>query len=138
MKTMSLPCELTNEEKRLRGEALAQKRQEWEEVERAKKAATQHAKAEQERIDAEADLLAEAIRTGREYRDIEVNEQKNLDSRAMETIRLDTGEVIDSRALRSDEMQTGLWDINAARNRRKGADVMNKMKGGDTGEPETK
>jgi hypothetical protein len=122
METRSLPCELTNEEKRLRGEALAQKRQEWEEVERARKAATQKAKAEQERIDAEADLLAEAIRTGREYRDIEVVERKNIDIRMMETIRMDTGEVIDSRPLRSDEMQTTLFPISGGKNKKKASD----------------
>ena len=126
METRSLLCPLTLEEKRQRGESLAQKRQEWDSVESAKKAAVQHAKAEQDRIDSEADRLAEAIRTGHEHRDVEVIDRKNLDTRTMDTVRCDTGEVIESRLLTGAERQVAIFpapvEVPRSENRRKKSD----------------
>jgi DNA-binding Lrp family transcriptional regulator len=51
-----------------------------------------------------------ANREGYEYRDVVCYEKKNLVALTMETIRDDTGEVIESRALRMNERQGALWD----------------------------
>lgn len=115
METRNLPVELTKDEIRLRGEELARKHAEWDEVESARKASQQQAKASLERIEAELKLLANNIRTGREYRDIEVSEQRNTARLTMDLIRQDTGEVVESRPFRSGELQTTIFDINKSK-----------------------
>lgn len=119
METRNLPVELTKDEIRLRGEELARKHAEWDEVESARKAADKEAKGKLERIEAESKELANNIRTGREYRDIEVREVKNTDTLTMDLVRVDTGEVVESRPLRADELQVGLFDLNQRREKGK-------------------
>jgi len=50
MITRTLPVELTKDEVRMRGEALARKHAEWDSVESARKAAQTHAKSEEEKL----------------------------------------------------------------------------------------
>jgi hypothetical protein len=115
MQTRNLPVELTKDEIRLRGEELARKHAEWDEVENARKTAQTEAKGKIERIEAESKLLANNIRTGREYRDIEVREVRNDTTLSMDLVRQDTGEVIESRPLRTDELQTTIFDISKSK-----------------------
>jgi len=124
METRNLPVQLSKDEIRLRGEELARKHAEYDDVESARKASQQESKGKLERIEAESRELANTIRTGREYREIEVREVKNVDNLSMDLVRVDTGEIIESRPLRADELQVGLFDLNRTREkvRKKGGD----------------
>jgi len=111
--------ELTKDEVRMRGESLARKHAEWDAVESARKAAMTHAKSEEEKLEAEMKLLAEAIRTGKEYRDVEVREMRNDMALSMDTVRQDTGEVIEQRPLGPEELQAKLFDVTGKKPEKK-------------------
>jgi len=117
--TRNLPVELTKDEVRMRGESLARKHAEWDAVESARKAAMTHAKSEEEKLEAEMKLLAEAIRTGKEYRDVEVREMRNDMALSMDTVRQDTGEVIEQRPLGPEELQAKLFDVTGKKPEKK-------------------
>lgn len=119
MITRNIPVELTKDEVRMRGESLARKHAEWDAVESARKAAMTHAKSEEELLEADMKLLAEAIRTGKEYRDVEVREVRNDAALSMDTVRQDTGEVIEQRPLRPDELQAKLFDVTGKKTEKK-------------------
>jgi hypothetical protein len=121
MITRTLPVELTKDEIRMRGESLARKHAEWDAVESARKAAMTHAKSEEELLENDMQLLAEAIRTGKEYRDIEVREVRNDAALSMDLVRQDTGEVIEQRALRPEELQVKLFDPSGKKQEKKGS-----------------
>lgn len=56
------------------------------------------------------DCISEAVESGFEERDVECDQRKNNESGCMETIRLDTGEVIKSRDLTSHELNGDLFE----------------------------
>lgn len=121
METRRLPVELTNAEKLLRGEQLARLHAEADDVEATRKAQQTSAKGKLEALEAQARDLANVIRTGREYRDIEVRERRNDTALAMELYRLDTGEVVETRPLRPDELQTTIFDISKGKGKKSGS-----------------
>jgi hypothetical protein len=52
--------------------------------------------------------LSTVVDTRIEVRDVSITERKNFKTRKMETVRADTGEVIETRALKPDEFQAEL------------------------------
>ncbi len=109
MKLEKLPCKLTNDEVRRKGEELALERKKHREVADEAKASAARFKADLKAIDEKIDDLAEQVRSRRETREVEVIERKDMDIAMVETIRVDTGEVIRSRAMTLNERQIHLF-----------------------------
>lgn len=103
-----LPVQLSKDELLARGTSLVRLRDEERkhglEFEQAKH---KHKEA-QGRIDEERERLEQAIRDHREPRPVKVQSWARYDQGRMESIRTDTGELIDERALLAAEMQEEL------------------------------
>jgi hypothetical protein len=104
----SLPCQLTSQEKLIKGEELVKRLEEKEELEDRKKTAADDFKSAIGVKEFDVKKLARQIGTGIEHREIECRELFHFARNLVETIRLDTGEVIRSRAMRPEERQAGL------------------------------
>lgn len=110
-----LPVTLTEEERLARGMRAAELGAEYAEVEEAKKAAARDLGQKLKTLRAEMDELHEAVRTGREQQDVQVDHHRNEERKSIETIRLDTGEIIDSRPMTVEERQGSLFAIPGGR-----------------------
>jgi hypothetical protein len=106
--TKKLPVPLTDDEVRHRGEELASKLAALDEIDAALKVAKQEAKAKKEPIAKRVTELKQQIRGRKEARLVECELVRDFDARCAETMRLDTGEVVDTRPLTPEEMQTQL------------------------------
>lgn len=100
-----LPVDLTREERHERAMELSEKIAESRALEARRKAAAADFKAQDQEIRARADELSEAVKSGRESRPVECRWVRNDTYQRMELHRLDTGEVIESRALTPAEKQ---------------------------------
>lgn len=118
MNTQSLPVRLTTDELLLRSDELAKTIRERDETERAMKSAQGAAKRKIDQLELDITRLAEVVRDRQENRPVEVREIKNWDRLTMDTIRLDTGEVVGSRSMsrseRNDELPFAADDAPAA------------------------
>lgn len=106
--TMRLPCRLTEEEVRERGERLARELNGKVLLEEKRKEVAAELKRAIDALDAELLDLARAIRDRTEEREVEVETTRDLHRRVLETIRRDTGEVVSARPLGPDELQLNL------------------------------
>ncbi|MEO1084343.1 MAG: hypothetical protein AAFY88_08880 [Acidobacteriota bacterium] len=100
-----LPVRLSLEEQRLFGAELASKLAELGRVEDQLEEAKQRAKAEKAAIQKRVNHLQECINSGDEPREVVCREVEDLDERAIRVERLDTGEVVDERAMTIAELQ---------------------------------
>lgn len=114
MKLEDLPCALNPDEVRRKGEELAQARKQYIETSEAAKAAAAGFKDKLKALDKDIDELAEQIRSRRETRPVEVIERRDPELAMIETVRVDTGEVVRARAMTLNERQVHLFDVNAA------------------------
>lgn len=114
MELRNLPCKLTDEELNSRRDRLAQLVRELALEEQAKKdTAALHA----DRIKVlERDVfqVADEIRDRAEYRQVVVKREKDFEAGIEQTIRVDTHEVVDVRALGPNEKQAELFEIGRA------------------------
>lgn len=109
--TRNLKCILTEDETRLYGMDLARSNASKDESEERKKEVDAQLKAEIESHSTRALNLARKINNGYEYRDVECVTDLNFTKNSATVTRLDTGEVVEKRAMTDDERQTGL-DLN--------------------------
>ena len=109
--TQSLPVRLTESELLTKGAELSAmvKARAYEEEERKSVVATYKARITD--LDAQIQKLAQVVRDKRELRPVDVVEQPDHDAMMMRTIRLDTGEVVSSRALEGAERQRPLFGL---------------------------
>lgn len=105
MQTKTLPCQLTEEEIRLRGLRLATLRSEIGDIEIEKKAANQEFKERIESREKQCGTLVKQITSGQEYREVIIEEVKDWESQSVRTIRVDTGETVEVRAMTPRELQ---------------------------------
>lgn len=105
-----LPVILTPDERLARGTQAAQLVEEIEAVEAEKKEITTELGRRLKRLRREVSTLSQAVRTGKEYQPVEVVQKANPERMTVETMRLDTYEVIDSRPMTVAERQGGLFD----------------------------
>ena len=103
----SLPCLLTSQEKLVKGEELVKRLEEKEDLEDKKKKSADDFKGAISIKEFDVKRLARQIGTGIEHREIECRELFHFARNLVETIRMDTGEVIRSRAMRVEERQEG-------------------------------
>lgn len=105
MLTEKLACDLTPEEIRLRGKEAARLTRAIAKIEiKAKHKASEY-KEEIKRLRKQHERLTEEIHTEQEYRDVQIEERKDWTAQRVETIRLDTDEVINTRPMTPQELQ---------------------------------
>jgi hypothetical protein len=106
---MSLPVTLTEQELIIKGNELSIQVEDLADVEVRKKTAMSAFKEEIEASEERIAKLAKIVREGKEYREVEVTERRNEDRMTMDTIRLDTEEVVSYRELKGYERNLGLF-----------------------------
>jgi small-conductance mechanosensitive channel len=114
MDTRSLPVKLTETELTERRDKLAQRVRDLGQAEQeAKDVAAEHKDAIKA-IEQDMRLIAREIREKAETRSVEVRKSLDLDAGVEETIRVDTGEVVETRALAPHERQAKLFALDKA------------------------
>ena len=108
MNTENLPCKLSDEELRLRGKKLATLWAEIAQIETRKKVAMQEFKQEIESREADCLTLVKQINEGQEWREVQIEEVKDWEASSVRTIRIDTGEMVNVRAMTPRETQRHL------------------------------
>lgn len=107
--TQSLRVQLTPEEVADRADRAAQKLNERDEKEADMKAATKHAKGVIEEIEAQMRQLSTEVRTRSTYRMVDCERVYDYGRGVVEERRLDTFEVLSSRAMTEAERQRELF-----------------------------
>lgn len=107
--TRTLPVRLTDGELLAKSKELAAKITELDEVEDRKKSAVAQCKVKSDELDLDIHKIARILRTGREDREVEVSEIRNDPARTIEVVRLDTGEIVESRPMTIHELQKPLF-----------------------------
>lgn len=102
----------TEEEKKLMGSDLAQKFAIHTEAEGRLKSVSTQIKSEISTIESQMASISEKIRSGYEYRDIECDVEMDYDRGRVVVIRMDTGEIVEDRAMSVDERQKPLFKDN--------------------------
>jgi len=108
-----LPCVLTETEKMERGRQLADLEYAKAEIERAKKTANDRFKDELTATELAIEKTTVIVRAGEENRDVECEWRKNWDVMIKSLIRLDTGEIVETAAIREEERQRDLPIVEA-------------------------
>ena len=107
----NLRVQLTDEELIESSKKLTDAMEKIDEVVSQKKEAVAHYKTLEEAAAGEAAKYRNEIRSGYVYRDIRCDEIKNWDKKTVTIIRLDTGEIVNSREMMPDEMQRDITGV---------------------------
>ena len=107
-----LKYQFSEEEKKNMGDDLAQKFASKHETEDKLKAVSTQIKSEINALDAIMGGLAEKIRSGYEMRDVECEIERDFKNARITITRLDTGEIVESRAMTPEERQKKLFEEN--------------------------
>lgn len=110
--TISLPCDLQQEEYETKSHDLAGLCQEINAKKAAASFAAKQAKEEIEKMEERRQRLAEIVRSKQEYRSVECVERFDYVDRLARTVRLDTGETVKTRAMELHEYQEQM-DLHA-------------------------
>lgn len=108
MLTETLPVKLTDSQILERGQQLARVHLQLADEEVEKEAINDLHKERVGALEAEASVLARAIRAGQEDREVQVEEQEDLEAREVRTVRLDTGEIVHRQAMTPQDLQRPL------------------------------
>ncbi len=108
MNTQNLPVHLTTDELLMRSDELAQKIRERDDTERAMKSAQGNAKRKIDALELDITRLAHVVRERKEDRPVEVTAVKNWLRLTMDTVRIDTGELVGSRSMSAYERNEAL------------------------------
>lgn len=111
--TRNLPCRLTEDELRQRGDALAEVVQELHAEEQRQADVKAQMKARVTELEAKQTRFAITISRKEEYRDIECDVFGDPERGVVELVRRDSGEVVETRPMTEDERQRAL-PLNAA------------------------
>lgn len=104
----NLPCTLTEEEKAVKSKELCTTLLERAALELEKKDTMADFKKSLSDKNDEIDELARLISTGIEYRPVACRDFERFERNQVETVRLDTGEVVRSRVMGPSERQTAM------------------------------
>jgi hypothetical protein len=125
-----LPCDLTGDEQRQRGDELARKFQNLDALEDERKSVVAEAKGKIDATESEVRKLAQIVRERREHRPVECIWRRDDQRGVMELIRTDTSDVVLSRPMTEAERQHKLALIEdhskkrgRAGRRRRGDDI---------------
>lgn len=108
----NLTCQLTDAEKLAYGRTLADLEHDAETLEGEKKAMVDSFKERVSAVDVSIRKYATAIRDGIERRDVECEWIYHWPTFTKELVRGDTGEIVESAVISSDERQLGLDGID--------------------------
>ena len=106
--TRTLPCVLTDDELLARGDALARQHAAIKDEEAAQAGEKKRMKEALDELTGEQARLARIVRDKAEPRDVECRIVHDYATQAVQVVRTDTGEVIESRAMTDRERQIGL------------------------------
>lgn len=106
----TLPVMLTRDELLERGEALALMRGKRNGIAYDQKASNADFKEKLEDADTEIDRLAGIVRSKSEPRPVDCTMRRDMQRFIIDTIRLDTGEVIETRTMTEQERQLKVFD----------------------------
>lgn len=99
---------MTEDDKRMRSQELVALLEREDGLKAQAKVASQGFKARTEEAEAARKDIQRALRDSKELRSVDVEERHNYVRRVVETVRMDTFEVIESRAMRPNELQEAL------------------------------
>lgn len=118
IETRQLYVDLSPADIGLRSNELATAERILGEVEAKEAAATERWKAEKKALEtdvstarAKLSMLGRIVREKRELRDVEVKTVFDFENRVVDTVRQDTGEIIETRGMTQSEMQRKLFDV---------------------------
>jgi|SRR5688572_3740684 len=117
-----LPCKLTELEKSVKSQELVVKLNEKAEAEAEKKAAAADATGRIKAVQLEIDKLADQLRTGTEFREVRISEQRDEENGVILTLREDTWEQIARRLMTPEERQRKLNLIPFSKKKAEGDD----------------
>ncbi len=100
-----LPVKLTDEERMTRATTAAEKQREIGQIETQKKEVSSELGRKLKDLRKEIETIQRAVLTGSEHQKVQVEERRNEERRTIETVRLDTVEVIDTRPMTFEERQ---------------------------------
>lgn len=103
-----LPVKLTNSETIERARTLSQRHREKEEVEAAKSSVNREYTEKLKSLAGEISRLSKIVAEGEEERNVQCKRFKKFLDKKVETIRLDTNQVIENRIMHDYELQTTL------------------------------
>lgn len=106
--TRQLRVMLTDEERLKLSQDIGRASQNHSQAREQAKEVSAAAKAEVERFRLQVEEIGSVLANGYEYRDVEVVVAIDLDERRVRATRTDTGEVIEDRRARPDELQGSL------------------------------
>lgn len=101
----SLKCRLSRDEKLIIGQTMSDAQRKIKELEAALKSAQKQIQADITAQKAIMDGCADKINSGYEFRNVRCEVRKNRTRKTIETIRLDTYEVTQSRQMSKEEQQ---------------------------------
>jgi len=104
----ALRCNLKDEERLELGQRLAREQQNLAQTEDRKAEVASTIKAEIEAHRATINALSRTLNNGYDYRDVDCDIILNFESNAVMLVRVDTGEVVESRAMSAEERQREL------------------------------
>jgi hypothetical protein len=113
MEYRKLAVELTDDELKQKGDVLSNRIEELDTVESERKAAADGFKEHIKEIHGDIASLARQIRTRKEHRTISCMWERDDARMTMCLIRQDTGEIVDTRPMRDDELQAELFNVAA-------------------------
>lgn len=116
-----LPVQLTQEERMARAMTAAEKQGRYGEVEEHKKSVSSECGRELKELRSEIEDLQRAVRTGTERQDVQIETRRNEERRTVETVRLDTAEIVDTRPMTIEERQGKLFGIDGGKKDSKAA-----------------
>ena len=108
METRTLSVQLTKQEIIERSTQQAELVKKLEDKEAEKSEVTTRLTSSIKELKRELQLVAQEVRAGQRWAEVEVARQKDIKRGVEETIRTDTGEIIETRALTPAEMQLDL------------------------------
>lgn len=108
MLSRMLPCDLTDQELLQRGQKVAELVAKKEALEAEKKDTASEFKAKIDRLESDIASIAKEVRSKKEYREVEVSTTKDYKRKVAETVRQDTGELVEQRTLTPAELQLEL------------------------------
>ena len=106
--TKLLACELTNEERIEAAKRLTELMDDLTAKEDELTSIKAQFKDDMTTLESEIKKVKRITQTGRQYRDVEVVEEKNYDTGRVRVVRMDTSETIEDRKLLDSELQMTL------------------------------
>ncbi len=114
-KYRQLPVKLTDAERMARALRAAELQAEYNLVELRKKETARELGLELKRLRERIEEAQQAVRTGEEPQSVQIEHRRNEERRTIETVRLDTGEIIDTRPMTAEERQGKLFAISGGK-----------------------